>query len=281
MEEKIKEILSLKAKNSYCEEESMNWDNVKLKAQLAIYLDENHKEFVYHISTKLKNIYSTSTFIIKESQNHFLLFEMIIPSLPFLSVSGFYQNLKDLMDFSRGYLTFFDVDYNTLSLSFSKKYIFDVDTCHKRLTALIIENNQYFNENFPYQMKVLWEYDRYFKFQLDIAGIYLTINYLGTNYVEIRNINDKLTSNSLDQFLRFLMNAFYHENLSSKERNRILINVIDPSNTYFLLERCFEQALKEDRKKLVMGIKKERKIALLVDFEHPRILELGKDIVLI
>lgn len=186
-------------------------------------------------------------------------FKIHIVSEPVDVICKVYQSIKEFLTFSKGLLSSRIEDGMELHFYFLKKEVYNLEKSHLLLLSYIIDHRIYFKEGDFNTLKVM-KYMDYLKYQLDVAGPFLAINYLGNDVIEIKNIRNDLTKRELSSLLYSILGVFYYERFTFSERRKYHMERTEEEEfTYQLLSKFIEEKLEKKDQNFIKSCLRNQK----------------------
>lgn len=190
----------------------INYDKVGLEIEVSVTLERDKYSFIKKLLKNIKELVGESGYFVKDGTIiGDYSFEIVLDPLSVEEIYDFWNTLQEIMQFSHGLIQVSKEKNCGIHMNFNQYDIADPHEAHKRLTALLSEKENLFEENIYKQYKFIWDYDEYLKYQDTISSKYLWLNYLGKKVVEIRNVKTSLNPVELVILIKKLLESLFYD----------------------------------------------------------------------
>jgi len=260
MEKKIRirfnQILNVKPAKGYNHFKKLEqYNNISMEIDILLNYQRKHMVILEMLLEKLKRLVLNYDGYFTENKNYMsdsnYSFRIHIISQPVEAICKIYHKIYEFLKFSKGLLSSRIEDGMEIHFFFLKNKIYDINKSHIDLLSYMIDHKNYFQEGLFNSFKVL-PYNEYLKYQLDVSGKYLAINYLNSDYIEIRNLKSNLSVMDISVVLVKILGILYYEQFTFQERRKYKIEkVLDENLTHQLLTSFLENQLEQKEQKLI------------------------------
>lgn len=269
LRKRFDEILEIKPLVGYYRTKPhMEYKNISMTIDVLLTYKRGKLAIIEMLLEKLKKMISPYGHF-TDNPNYLMSysFKIHIVSEPVDIICNLYQSIKEFLDFSKGLLSSRIEDGMELHFYFLKKEVYNLEKSHLSLLSYIIDHRIFFKEGDFNTLKVM-KYIEYLKYQLDVAGPFLAINYLDNDVIEIKNIRNDLTKRELSSVLFSLLGIFYYERFTFSERRKYRIERVEEENfTYQLLLQFMEENLERKDQNFIKSCLRNQK-TFAVSFQN-------------
>ena len=212
--EKYDKILDIKPAFGYKRAlpEVIRYDWVGLEIEVSVTLERDKYSLIGKLLKNIKELVGKRGYFVKDyTVMGDYQFEIVLDPLPVEDIYDIWNTLSEITHFSGGLIQVSKEKNCCIHMNFNQYDITDKYEAHKRLTALLSEKEDYFEENIYKQYKFIWDFDEYCKYQSTVSSKYLWINYLDTKLVEVRNIRTTLNPTELIILIKKILEALFYD----------------------------------------------------------------------
>lgn len=213
-EAKFDKVLDIKPAFGYERKlkEKIAYDEVGLEIEVSVTLERDKYSFTKKLLANIKELVGENGYFVKDGTIiGDYSFEIVLDPLKVEEIYEFWNNLQEIMIFSKGIIQVSSEKNCGIHMNFNQYDVTNPIESHKKLMALLSEKENYFEENIYKQYKFIWDFEEYCKYQRTISSKYLWINYLDKKLVEVRNVKTSLNSIELVELIKKILNALYYD----------------------------------------------------------------------